>query len=94
MHVRTPIDGHRARCRKRSDYWVAAWQLPELTHIATSEHVAGWPSSVQPQPNCEHQACCVRAIDLYTSDELLTRVPVVAQADSSAHSTSATNFPL
>ena len=91
MHVRTPIDGHRARCRKRSDYWVAAWQLPELTHIATSEHVAGWPSSVQPQPNCEHQACWLFAMDLYMSDELVARVPVVAQADNTVHRTTAVN---
>jgi hypothetical protein len=56
--------------------------------------VAGWPSSVQPQPNCEHQPCWVLAIDLYVSDAPLTRVPVVAQADNSAHKTIAANVPL
>ena len=62
--------------------------------MATSEHVAGWPSSVQPQPNCEHQPCWDLAMDLYVSDELVARVPVVAQADNRAHRTTAANVPL
>ena len=49
---------------------------------------------MQPQPNCEHQPCWVLAIDLYVSDAPLTRVPVVAQADNSAHKTMAANVPL
>jgi hypothetical protein len=65
-----------------------------VRQVATSEQVAGWPSSVQPQPNCEHQPCWVLAIDLYVSDAPLTRVPVVAQADNSAHKTIAANVPL
>jgi hypothetical protein len=65
-----------------------------VRQVATSEQVAGWPSSVQPQPNCEHQPCWVLAMDLYVSDAPLTRVPVVAQADNSAHKTTAANVPL
>ena len=42
----------------------ARWQFPELRHASTSEHVAGWPSIVQLQPNVEHHHCCPRAIDL------------------------------
>ena len=75
-------------------YRVAAWQLPELRHIATSEHVAGCPSSWQSHPpTLEHHACWLRAIALYVSEEDVTRVPVVAQADSSAQSAIMTNVP-
>ena len=62
--------------------------------MATSEHVAGWPSSVQPQPNCEHQACWLFAMDLYVSDELVAFVPVVAQADNKTLRTIAVNVAL
>ena len=75
-------------------YCVARWQLPVLRHVAASEQVAGCPSTEQPQPNCEHQACWLRAIDLYTSELLVTRVPVVAHAESNAQSAIAANVPL
>ena len=94
MHGWTPIDGHRGRCRRSPNYGVAAWQLPVFTHMATSEHVAGWPSSVQPQPNCEHQPCWLLAMDLYVSDELVALVPVVAQADNRVQKRTAMNVAL
>jgi hypothetical protein len=39
-------------------------QLPVLTQVATSAHVAFSPSIAQSQPNCEHHACWLRAIAL------------------------------
>jgi hypothetical protein len=44
--------------------YCARWQFPELRHASTSEHVAGWPSIVQLQPNVEHHHCWPLAIDL------------------------------
>jgi len=67
-----------------SIYW-ARWQFPEFRHACTSEQVACCPSSVHPQPNCEHHHCWLPAIDLYVSELLVTRVPGVAQAESSVH---------
>jgi len=44
--------------------------------------VVACPSSVHPHPNCEHHHCWLFDIDLYMSELLVTRVPVVAQAAS------------
>ncbi len=68
-----------------SVYWAARWQFPEFRHACTSEQVVGCPSSVHPQPNCEHHHCWLLDIDLYVSELLVTRVPVVAHAESRVH---------
>jgi hypothetical protein len=48
---------------------------------------------VQPHPNCEHHHCWLLDIALKLSELELTRVTVVAQADSSVHRTTASNVP-
>src|SRR5690242_18415579 len=60
--------------------------------VCTSEHVAGLPSSWQPQPNCEHHPCWPFAIDLYVSDVVVTRVPSDAHADNSAVASTASSI--
>src|SRR5207302_1225018 len=60
-----PLWGQRSGERRRRlpqawgsflRYCAARWQPPELRHIATSEHVAGCPSTLQPQRSANEMA--------------------------------------